>query len=107
MTLKLQEKINAWFHQSPTGTLLKHIGPATRAEIEEILTHQTIRLLAREIPFLLKGLHLPEVIEEKVNTLDILTLEGLLLDIMQRHFVYINLFGALLGFVIGMINVIF
>lgn len=107
MTLKLQEKINAWFHQSPIGTLLKHIGPATRAEIEEILTHQTIRLLAREIPFLLKGLHLPEVIEEKVNTLDILTLEGLLLDIMQRHFVYINLFGALLGFVIGMINVIF
>jgi uncharacterized membrane protein YheB (UPF0754 family) len=47
------------------------------------------------------------MVEEKVNSLDILKVEGLLLSIMQEQFKYINLFGGLLGFLIGLANLIF
>ena len=40
----------------------------------------------------------------KVDSLDLLRLERLLLSIMEEQFKYINLFGALLGFLIGLAN---
>ena len=44
------------------------------------------------------------VVTDKVNGLDLLQLERLLLSIMEEQFKYINLFGALLGFLIGLGN---
>ena len=46
------------------------------------------------------------MVEEKVNGLDILQVEGLLMGIMKEQFKYINLFGALLGFLIGLANLL-
>ena len=40
-------------------------------------------------------------------SLDLLQLERLLLDIMAEQFRYISLFGALLGFLIGLVNLAF
>jgi uncharacterized membrane protein YheB (UPF0754 family) len=45
-------------------------------------------------------------VTDKVDSLDLLKLEDLLLSIMEEQFKYINLFGALLGFFIGLINLI-
>jgi uncharacterized membrane protein YheB (UPF0754 family) len=45
------------------------------------------------------------MVEGKVNSLDILQVEAILLDVMKRHFFYINLFGGLLGFIIGLLNI--
>jgi uncharacterized membrane protein YheB (UPF0754 family) len=47
------------------------------------------------------------MVEDKINSLDILAVEGLLLGIMQEQFKYINLFGALLGGIIGAMNLLF
>jgi uncharacterized membrane protein YheB (UPF0754 family) len=46
------------------------------------------------------------MVTEKVDSLDLLRLEGLLLSIMEEQFKYINLFGALLGFLIGFLNLL-
>jgi uncharacterized membrane protein YheB (UPF0754 family) len=46
------------------------------------------------------------VVAEKVDSLDLLKLERLLLSIMEEQFKYINLFGALLGFLIGCANLV-
>jgi uncharacterized membrane protein YheB (UPF0754 family) len=45
------------------------------------------------------------MVEEKVNSLDLLQVEDLLMGVMKEQFKYINLFGALLGFLIGFINI--
>ncbi|MCI5188827.1 MAG: DUF445 family protein, partial [Candidatus Electrothrix sp. AS4_5] len=47
-----------------------------------------------------------ELVTEKVDSLDLMRLEGLLLSIMEEQFKYINLFGALLGFMIGLLNIL-
>jgi len=64
-------------------------------------------MLANEVPGLVDSLNIRKIVTEKVNSLDILKLEGLLLSIMEEQFKYINLFGALLGFFIGCLNIVF
>jgi uncharacterized membrane protein YheB (UPF0754 family) len=61
-------------------------------------------MLENEVPGLVQSLNIRKIVTEKVNSLDILKLEGLLLSIMEEQFKYINLFGALLGFLIGCLN---
>ena len=58
------------------------------------------------MPSLVETLNAARMVEEQVNNLDILKVEGLLLSIMAEQFKYINLFGALLGGVIGLLNLL-
>ncbi|MCI5196636.1 MAG: DUF445 family protein [Candidatus Electrothrix sp. AW5] len=51
-------------------------------------------------------LNIKDLVTEKVDSLDLMRLEGLLLSIMEEQFKYINLFGALLGFMIGLLNIL-
>jgi uncharacterized membrane protein YheB (UPF0754 family) len=51
-----------------------------------------------------ESLNIKRVVTDKVDSLDLLQLERLLLSIMEEQFKYINMFGALLGFLIGLIN---
>lgn len=64
-------------------------------------------MLASEVPGLVESLNIRKIVTEKINSLDLLRLERLLLSIMEEQFKYINLFGALLGFLIGCINILF
>jgi uncharacterized membrane protein YheB (UPF0754 family) len=62
--------------------------------------------MIREVPSLVDSLEIRQMVTVKVDSLDLLRLERLLLSIMEEQFKYINLFGALLGFFIGLANVL-
>lgn len=70
------------------------------------LTGQINRLFLQELSGAMQALNLRELVRDKVDSLDLLQLERLLLDIMEEQFKYINLFGALLGFLIGLTNLL-
>lgn len=91
----------------PLGRLSARIPADLVEELETALFRQFEDLLKREVPPLVETLNVRRMVMEKVNSLDILQVEGLLLGIMQEQFKYINLFGALLGFFIGLINIFF
>ncbi|MDO5673808.1 MAG: DUF445 family protein [bacterium] len=63
-------------------------------------------LFLHELSGLVQAINIKELVSEKVDSLDLLQLERLLLGIMEEQFKYINLFGALLGFLIGLINLL-
>ena len=63
-------------------------------------------LIKKEAPRLVETLNVQRMVEEKVNGLDLLQVEGLLMGIMQEQFKYINIFGGLLGFMIGLLNLL-
>jgi len=87
--------------------ILRDLLPATvRSSIAEQLVVAINRLLIREVPGLTESLRIRELVRNKVDSLDLLRLERLLLSIMEEQFKYINLFGALLGFLIGLLNVL-
>ncbi len=102
----LAAKAEEWLFQAPLGKLSARLPADVREELEEGLYAQLAELLKREVPPLVDSLNVRRMVEEKVNTLDLLKIEALLMGIMQEQFKYINLFGALLGFFIGLLNLL-
>ncbi len=92
--------------QQPVGRLGRIIPVSVNKGIADYAALTTNRVLLKEVPGLVKSLRINKLVTEKVNSLDLLRLERLLLSIMEEQFKYINLFGALLGFIIGCLNLI-
>ncbi len=89
------------------GRLASILPENIRAGMYRSIQKMSSTMLANEIPGVVDSLNLKHIVAEKVDSLDLLKLEGLLLSIMEEQFKYINLFGALLGFIIGCCNLIF
>jgi uncharacterized membrane protein YheB (UPF0754 family) len=102
----LAEKSEEWLFQRPLGKLSAHLPADMLEELEAFLYQQLAEVLKKEVPPLVETLNVRRMVEEKVNGLDLLQVEGLLMGIMQEQFKYINLFGALLGFLIGLLNLL-
>jgi uncharacterized membrane protein YheB (UPF0754 family) len=58
-------------------------------------------LVERRLPQLVESLDIQRLVVNRVNSLDVGEVERLLLMVIARHLKWINLFGALLGAVIG------
>ena len=102
----LAEKSEEWLFRHPLGKLSARVPGDVREELEVGLCRQIGEILKKEVPPLVETLNVSRMVEDKVNSLDILKVEGLLLGIMEEQFKYINLFGALLGGLIGLVNVV-
>jgi len=90
----------------PVGRLDHFVPAPVRKGMYEQLQTMSLAMLATEVPGLVASLNLEQIVAEKLDSLDLLQLERLLLSIMEEQFKYINLFGALLGLVIGTLNVV-
>ena len=51
--------------------------------------------------------HIQEMVEEKVLQMDVLEIEELVLSVMKKELDTIVNLGALIGFVIGIVNIFF
>ncbi len=100
----IDEKLEYLIFKHPLGRLAERLPADVLEELEEGLYRQIGEVLQKEVPPLIETLNVRRMVEDKVNQLDILKVEGLLMGIMQEQFKYINLFGAVLGFLIGLIN---
>lgn len=88
------------------GRLDRWLPPVVKQEIGGTFQNGFSKILAQEIPSLVERLNIRKIIIERLDSLDLLHLEGLLLSIMEEQFKYINIFGALLGFIIGCVNLL-
>lgn len=92
---------------TPIGRLSDFLPREVQKALHDSAYEQVAGLLSREMPLLLETLDVRRIVTRKVDSLDLLKLEGLLLSIMEEQFKYINLFGAILGFLIGLLNLVF
>ncbi|MCI5131793.1 MAG: DUF445 family protein, partial [Candidatus Electrothrix sp. EH2] len=90
----------------PLGVLRNLMPAGVRKGITEYIVLTANKILVREVPGLVRTLNIKDMVTEKVDSLDLMRLERLLLSIMEEQFKYINLFGALLGFLIGLLNLL-
>ena len=93
--------------EKPVGKIADIIPAGVREGMYGSIQRVASDMLAVEVPGLVRSLNIRQIIAQKIDSLDLLRLERLLLSIMEEQFKYINLFGALLGFIIGSLNVIF
>jgi uncharacterized membrane protein YheB (UPF0754 family) len=105
----LDKMMNSMFDSvldRPVGILNNILPKGVRAGFTEYAVQTINRIMLREVPSLVDSLEIRQIVTEKVDSLDLLRLERLLLSIMEEQFKYINLFGALLGFFIGLANLL-
>lgn len=88
----------------PLGRPADILPRQVRQALNDYLLSQVNQLLEREVPPLIDALKIHTIVTRKVDSLELPRLEALLLSIMQDQFKYINLFGALLGFIIGLLS---
>jgi uncharacterized membrane protein YheB (UPF0754 family) len=102
----IEEKFESWVFAQPMGRLAERLPADVLDELEEGLYRQVGEVLQKEVPPLIETLNITRMVEDKVNQLDILQVEDLLMGVMKEQFKYINLFGAVLGGLIGLINLV-
>ena len=90
----------------PVGILQNFMPLKVRKAITDYIVLTANRMLLKEVPGLVDSLNIREIVTVKVDSLDLLRLERLLLSIMEEQFKYINIFGGFLGFLIGLINLL-
>ncbi|OQX09540.1 MAG: hypothetical protein BWK76_22040 [Desulfobulbaceae bacterium A2] len=92
--------------QQPLGMLDRLVPTPLRERLAEYLVQNANRILLAEVPGLLDTIDIRQLVSTRVDALDLLRLERLLLSIMEEQFRAINLFGGVLGFIIGCANLL-
>jgi uncharacterized membrane protein YheB (UPF0754 family) len=91
---------------APIGKLSEHISEEKVREAGKSLT-ETILAAAREkLPEAIKEFDLGNVVKEKVNNYPAEKLEELVMSVAKEHLRTIELFGALFGFFIGVVQAV-
>jgi uncharacterized membrane-anchored protein YjiN (DUF445 family) len=86
--------------RTPLGDLIP-LSADQKADMDRFLTERLQALVSRRVPEIITGLDVYTMVVNKINALDVESVEQLLLMVISRHLKWINLFGALLGSLIG------
>jgi uncharacterized membrane-anchored protein YjiN (DUF445 family) len=82
------------------GDVLR-ITPQQKERLDSLLTDGVNRIVDQRLPDIVQTLDVETLVVDKVNSLEVAQVEQLLLMVISRHLKFINLFGALLGALIG------
>jgi len=95
-----------------TGTILamspsELLPKSARDKDVETIVRPVVTFLAEKAGQYLVGiLNIPQMVEEKINQLDMKEMEGLLLSVVGKQLKWIALLGGVLGFIIGFLPAI-
>jgi len=88
-------------HQQNNIAELLHIEPALQKRAGAYLAAQLIRIIDARLPGFIESFDVRQLVVDKINGLDVVQVERLLLIVIQKHLRWINIFGGVLGALIG------
>ncbi|MDR1837221.1 MAG: DUF445 family protein [Treponema sp.] len=95
------------FGQDNKIGLLLNINENNKAEIDNFLFQKVITAADEQIESLLASINVKTLVSERIDSLDMLRVERIILDVMSDQFKWIDIFGGILGFLIGMFQSVF
>ncbi len=102
MVKKEIEKYSS-FSISELSTNLKSIN----FDFKEIIINAYEKLVDTKVSEFLKAINISKIVSEKIKAMDVLELEKLLLDIMKKELNALVNLGAIIGFILGLLNLLF
>jgi uncharacterized membrane protein YheB (UPF0754 family) len=75
--------------------------------LENRITEKLFTILESRAESILKAIDVRNLVSRRIDSLDMLRVEGIILDVMADQFKWIDIFGGLLGFCIGVFQVLF
>jgi hypothetical protein len=92
----------------PAGTAAAFgIDGGTKGEIDGFIAEKILAAADRSAGNLLAALDVKKMVEDRINSLEMIRVEKIVLDVMANQFKWINLFGAVLGALIGLAQAAF
>ena len=89
----------------PLGRLLG-VDAQRKARLDSSLTDRLVALIDAKLPEILRGIDVEELVVRKIDALDVRDVERLLMQVLAKHLQWINVFGAILGALIGFVQVL-
>lgn len=86
------------------NSIFRNVKEETYEKIAEKIQKEINLLFDRNIPSIIRNLNIPSIVEERINTLNLYQVEGLLFSFMADQFKWINILGFILGFLFGMMQ---
>jgi uncharacterized membrane protein YheB (UPF0754 family) len=99
----LSNQVDVWLDQ-PIGRLDRFMADETLERAQDVVTDQSIELLIRETPEIVERLNIEQLVAERVEEFSLPEVERMIMGITGRQLKAITWFGALLGFVIGLLQ---
>ncbi len=99
----ISEKETAKLYEMRIGDLLDIEN--NEEHIKELLGEFYEKAIEKMIPVIMTEINIAKIVEDKVNAMEIGFLEDLLLSIIKTELDYVVRLGALIGFVIGCLNI--
>ena len=82
------------------------INVKTQDRLDSALAELAVNVLNKRVPDILDSFDVYNLIVSKIDGLNVEEVEGLLMRVIHKHLKWINVFGAILGFLIGMIQIL-
>lgn len=89
----------------PTRKLMERAG-IEEDYVKGITEKIYAEFIHKKIGEMIKGFDIPGIVEKKVNDMDVLEIESLVLSVMKKELDSVVNLGAYIGFVIGLLNII-
>ncbi len=77
-----------------------------KSSLDSFLTGRLTALIDAKLPEILRGVDVEDLVVRKIDALDVRDVERLLMEVLASHLKWINVFGAILGALIGFIQVL-
>jgi uncharacterized membrane protein YheB (UPF0754 family) len=91
--------------KSSLGDLLR-VDDARKQKLDAYLMARLVELIDARLPEILRGVDVESLVVQKIDGLDVRDVERLLVQVIASHLKWINVFGAILGFIIGLLQLV-
>jgi uncharacterized membrane protein YheB (UPF0754 family) len=104
----LEKEIRRFPEKHPGANLenLLTLDAAGKERLDAFLTGRILTMAEEQIESLLNTVNVRTLVSERVDSLDMLRVERIILDVMAGQLKWINIFGAILGAIIGLVQVL-
>jgi uncharacterized membrane protein YheB (UPF0754 family) len=89
------------FLDRPLGEILLFFSDGEKEKLDLLIRDKLLSLAEEQTGAALKAINVRALVSERVDSLDMLSVERIVLDVMASQLKWINFFGAILGALIG------
>jgi hypothetical protein len=101
--------LNAFLEREGKQTIARilAIDEEQKARIDTFVCGGILKIVDEQIAGVLSTINIRSLVSERIDSLDMIRVERIILDVMANQLKWINLFGAILGALIGLFQALF
>ncbi|MFP3089797.1 DUF445 domain-containing protein [Treponema sp. TIM-1] len=109
MDIKIRFALDHFFenHREISLGVLFAVEERTKARIDTLLCHKLLLMMDEQTEAFLNSIKVKVLVSDRINSLDMIRVERIVLDVMADQLKWINFFGAILGALIGLFQSFF